>query len=150
MAWTTIDETLLQKRTNPTVWDLLTNAASITDQPDPIPDIIEQVVNEVRGYIAAARYKLEAGQTIPSRLVGAVVTIILWRASLDLNCEILLTDVRGKEYKSASDLMERVAAGKFSVEEPVVVDSEAENATVITPAMNPRERRYTRRDEDGI
>jgi phage gp36-like protein len=149
MAWQQITEEQLKSRLSGPEYDLLSSAALAADQGNPLPEIITEVTDEVRGYIAA-QYPLEAGSTLPSKLVGTAVTIIAWRAALRLNVKILLSDSRKNEYEAAIKLLQRVADGKFAVEEPATADTEPQNSAGNSPSMSEKTRIHTHDDEEGI
>lgn len=60
----------------------------------------------------------------------------------------LLTEVRKKENDAAIELLERVADGKFAIEEPVTESEESIGAP--SPRITGRARTHTRADQDGL
>jgi phage gp36-like protein len=149
MAWIALTVTEVTTRLAGAEVTALQTAALATAQTDPLSEIIEQVVDEVRGNIAAGGYTVGASQTIPSRLVGAALAIIRYRAATRLPQSGILDDNRVAEYRDALRLLERVADGKFAIEDPVTADTEASGAP--GPAMDDAPDNYFTRDEqDGL
>ena len=148
MSWQTINaDSLKEKLTGPEVSALQTAALS-AGQDNPIPNIITRVVDEVRGNIAAGGFSLETGTTVPSKLVDAALTMIAWRSALRLNVKLILSSDRSDEYKNALKLLERVADGRFAIEEPVTASTEVLGSP--SPSFADKDRNYTRTSEDGI
>lgn len=150
MPWQQITEIDVRDRLSGPELAAYKSAALAVGQTDPLPGIIQQSVDEVRGYIAAcARNSLEEGAAVPSKLVGATVAIIRYRliSRLPLNSAALL-DTRREEYKDALRLMEQVSACKFAVEEPTIKSTEVISAP--SPSYSGRSRRFTRDQQEGI
>jgi len=123
------------------------NAARASGQSDPLPEIIAQVTDVVRGYVAAcAANELDIGGTIPPRLLAAAVDIIRYRLTTRL--PLTLTAAREQEYKDAISLLKDVAACKFSVEDPNSSDPETSSQS-STPAICPKNLHFDRRDQEG-
>lgn len=99
------------------------SAALADGQGDPLHEIISQAVEEARGYIASGSFALEVGATIPFRLQRSVVSLIRYRliTRLPIRSGELL-EHRRREYDDAIRLLERVAEGKFNIEEPEETD----------------------------
>lgn len=149
MPWQTITETEIRDRLSGPELAAYKSAALATGQTDPLPGIIAQTVDEVRGYIAAAAtVALGEGTTVPSKLVSATVAIVRWRllTRLPLNSAALL-ETRRQEYQDALRLLEQTAAGKFLVEEPTT--AAAEQIALPRPLWSARPRRFTRSTQDG-
>ena len=149
MAWTQITETEIRDRLSGPELAAYKSAALAIGQTDPLPGIIAQSVDEVRGYIAAAAtVALGDGVTVPSKLVSATVAIVRWRliTRLPLNSAALL-ETRKQEYQDAIRLLEQTAAGKFLVEEPTT--AAAEQISVPGPRWSARDRHFTRSTQDG-
>lgn len=92
-------------------------AALAQDQPDPMPETLAAVADEVRGYVAANRAnRLGPAGTIPPRLKSAAMDLARYRMATRLPVDV--TDERQAEYRNAIRLLERVAAGDFLVEDP--------------------------------
>jgi phage gp36-like protein len=148
MAWTTLTAADVKtKLTGPEVSAVQT-AALASGQSDPLVEIVEQVVDEVRGYIAAGGYNLGDGTTVPSKLVSATLSIIRYRLATRLPVKTLLTTDRVEENKEAIRLLERVADGKFVVEEPTTVSTES--LASPTPSMTSKTLTHQNSDGDGL
>lgn len=149
MPWQIITETDIRDRLSGPELAAYKSVALATGQTDPLPGIITQTVDEVRGYIAAAgTVALGEGTTIPSKLVSAASAIVRWRliTRLPLNSAALL-ETRKQEYQDALRLLEQTATGKFLVEEPTTAS--AEQISVPGPRWSARDRHFTRSTQDG-
>lgn len=125
MAWTSITIETLKTRNAGAEVEALRSAALADGQADPVPEIIQMVVDEVRGYIAAANVSLGEGATIPSKLLLAAINRIRFEAATRMPGGSLLDDDRRSSNTAAVRLLERVSEGKFTVEEPTTVEDEA-------------------------
>lgn len=124
MAWQTLTASDVKASLSGPELTAFSAAALASGQKDPLPGIISQTVEEVRGYIAAnASHALEAGETIPKKLVRAAAVLCRYRliTRLPLNSDALL-EQRRREYEDALRLLEQVAAGRYAIEEPLVQD----------------------------
>ena len=149
MAWTTIVADDVSYSLTDVEYKAYTTRFLAPGQSSPLPDIIEKVVNHVRGYVAAnASNTLGPAGTIPDKLLDAAVIII--RHRLLTRMRIKIDEDRRKEYEGAEDLLKTVAAGKFAIEEPETASSETQNQGVPGPQVPCKRRRWDRRDQDGI
>lgn len=149
MAWLALTDTEVKTRLAGAELTALQTAALADGQTDPLPEIIEQVVDEVRGYISSGGYTLGTSQTIPARLVGSALALIRYRAATRLPSSGMLDEDRRNEYKDAIRLLERVSEGKFSIEEAITPDTEISGAPA--PAMGDVPILYFSADEqDGL
>jgi phage gp36-like protein len=124
-----------------------TTAALAGGQSDPLPEILEQVTDEVRGYIAAcASNTLGPAGTLPPRLRLAALDIARYRLVTRLPNR--LTDERKEEYRNAIKLLESVASCKFAVEDPA--GDATSGAQVNSPATRARDRYFSRSQQEGI
>lgn len=154
MAWTTLTVETLKTRNAGAEITALQESALADGQSDPVPEIIAMVIDEVRGYIATAEIPLGAASTIPSKLVLAAINRIRFEAATRLPGGSLLDDDRRAANTAAVKLLERVADGKYAVEEPETEDTET-IAAGVTPSYtttNPPQgqRNFDRADQDGI
>ena len=123
MSWSALTTANVKTRLTGAELAAMQTAALSAGQTDPLPDIITQVTDEVRGYVAANRKNtLGAAGTLPSKLHGAALAMIRYRLATRLPVKSLLTEDRVKENEAAIRLMEQVAAGKFSIEDPTSGD----------------------------
>ena len=148
MAWTTLSATDVKTKLSGPEVSAVQTAALASGQSDPLVEIVEQVVDEVRGYIAAGGYTLGNGTTVPSKLVSATLAIIRYRLATRLPVKSLLTTDRVEENKEAIRLLERVADGKFMVEEPTTASTETSGSG--TPSMTDKTLEMQRADGDGL
>jgi len=123
MSWITITESNVQTKLAGAELTALKSFALASGQTSPLTEIIEQVVDEIRGYVAAcARNTLGVAGTIPAKLLSAALAMIRYRLATRLPIKSLLTDDRVKENEAAIRLLEQVAACKFAIEDPVSGD----------------------------
>lgn len=148
MSWQTLSVDNVKTRLTGPELSALQSAALASGQEDPLPEIITTVVDEVRGYISAGGHTLETGTTVPSKLVSASLAIIRYRLATRLPVKSLLDENRIREYQDAVKLLERVADGRFAIEEPVTATSEVQGGS--SPSMSSKTRIFTNSDEDGI
>lgn len=148
MSWAAVTVDMVKTRLAGPEVAALQTAALATGQVDPLPDTIAQVVDEVRGYISAGGSVLETGATIPSKLRSATLAIIRYRLITRLPVKSLMTEARKEENDAAVRLLERVADGKFSVEEAVTPTTEVIGAP--TPSVTGKTLNFNRSSQDGI
>lgn len=86
-----------------------------------IDDIVGRVIDEVRGYIEAGAYELDAiSNTIPLSLFEDAIAIARWRLLIATpGLKQLQTDERQKAFEDALAKLAMIAQGKFAVEPPV-------------------------------
>ena len=148
MAWRIITEADVKTRLAGAELNACQTAALADGQTDPLPDIITAVVDEIRGYIAAGGNTLGAAGTIPSKLISAALAIVRYRLATRLPVRSLLTEERKSENTDAIRLLERVADGKFRIEEATAADTESSSAP--GPSMGTKTRNFDRTSQDGI
>jgi phage gp36-like protein len=147
MAWTILTEADVRTRLTGPELNALKTAALASGQSDPLPEIVSQVVDEVRGYVAV-RFALSAGSTVPSKLVSASLAIIRYRLATRLPVKGLLTDERKEENQDAIRLLRRVADGPFAIEEAATKSEE--HIGVQSPSITARDNNHRRKDQDGL
>jgi phage gp36-like protein len=148
MAWQTISDSDIATRLAGPEVDALRETALADGQSDPVPEIVGQVVDEVRGYVAAGGYTLGAGATIPGKLLGASLAIARYRCATRLPGESFLSDSRKEEYRDAIRLLERVADGKFAIEEPAEASDETSSGP--SPSFETPTNVFQPSDQDGL
>ena len=146
MSWTTITVETLKTRNAGAEVTALQESAIADGQADPVVEIIQQVVDEVRGYIDAGGLSLGVEGTVPRRLVLAVINRIRYEAATRLPGGALLDDDRREANRQAVALMQRVADGKFFVEAPAVESEEVSGAAL--PSITKPTLAFS--DQDGI
>ena len=93
------------------------SAALRAGQSDPVPEIMEQVTNEVRAHIADCdRNRLAAGLTLPERCILHAVALVRYRMMTRIG--IGVSDEREVEYRDARRFLERVSECKVRMEWP--------------------------------
>jgi phage gp36-like protein len=127
MSWAALTADEIKTRLSGPELAALQTAALATGQTDPLPDVLLQVTDEIRGYIAA-RNDLGPSGTLPSQVRAAAIAIVRWRLagrlSLGTAGSMLQGEARKKEYEDALQLLKDIAAGKFAVEQPDVTGPE--------------------------
>ncbi len=150
MAWISIETADVQRSLSGAELSALQSAALASGQTDPIPTVIADVVNEIRGYIAAcAANTLGASGTIPDKLKNAALARIRYEAFTRLPVTRgLLTEDRVDANKAALVLFRDVAACRFAIEEPTTADTETISSP--SPSFTDRTRYFTKDDQDGL
>lgn len=129
----------------------LKTVALADGQTDPLPEILADVIHEVRGYVSACgRNTLAEGATIPEKLKGAALAMIRYRLVTRLPAKSLMNDDRRKENSDALHLMRDVAGCKFAVDEPTT-PAATQPAVLPSPTVSVRAaRRATHGHQDGL
>ena len=147
MAWIAITTDDIKTRLAGAEVAALQTAALASGQTNPLPGIVSQVVDEIRGYVAAGGFTLGSGETVPSKLLSATLAMVRFRIATRLP-KFPFDENRKLEYEDAIRLMGRVADGKFAVEEPTTADTETLGAP--SPAVTPKTLSMDRTSQDGI
>lgn len=149
MSWITLTEAdVVTKLSGPEITAMKT-AALQAAQANPLPEIIGQVVREIRGYVRGCeRNTLGDGATIPDELLGAAISRIRFELATRLPVSSLLTEDRRTANANALALLRDVAACKFFVVTPETPTTE--QASTPTPRWKARDRITGRANEDGI
>jgi len=149
MAWITLSITDVKPKLAGAELSALQTAALSAGQSDPVVEMIAEVINEVRGYVAACnRNILGAGATIPDKLKSAALAMIRYRAATRLPGKAFLSEDRVRENEAAIHLCEQVAACKFAIEEPDTASTE--RISQPAPSVSGNDRTFTRTTQDGI
>jgi phage gp36-like protein len=148
MAWQSVNSDTFKPRLSSAELTALQAGHLPDGVTDALSDLVTQVVDEVRGYVQAGGNTLGVAGTLPSRLVSAALSIVRFRLATRLPVASLSTDARRREYEDAMRLLERVAEGRFAVEEPTTGDTESVSGT--GPSMTERTRYFDRTSQDGI
>lgn len=122
-------------------------AAAGTGQ-DVLADILTQVVNHCRGYIADNREnKLAEGLTLPERCIRPALHLA--RKDLLTRLDMEVSEDRRKDAAEAIRFFERVADGKVSVEQPTGATDDSGPVQTIETISN-HERQATREKLSGL
>lgn len=151
MSWRAITEADVVSKISSDELEAIRAAALASGQVDPVASEIDSVTELVRGYVASSGVEMDTDNPtyIPERLIGPAVKILV----VDIPARVAgmaldENDVRRDAKKEAIRLLEQVASGKYSIEDPTT-GSESNEAK--TPSYSPtRTRRYTRDSQDGI
>src|SRR4051812_45622795 len=105
MAWITLTEAgVLTKLSGPEL-TALKSAALQAGQSNPLPEVITQILGEVRGYVAAAKLvQLGPDDTIPAELELPALNRIRFELATRLPVASLLTDARKEANRNAITL----------------------------------------------
>lgn len=143
MAWSTVTEAKLLSALNDAELAKYRNVAKQEGQDDPLPDVLLDVTNLVRGYVRK-RYALEA-IGIPPSLMPAALDVAIYRLAKRVSSN--LAEDRRKAYEDAIKLLEQVASGDFGIEDAVLSTEEPQDPS---PSFADRTLSHTRDDQDGI
>lgn len=149
MSWITITEEDVKTRLAGAELTAFKTAALSPGQSNPLPEIISQVTDEIRGYVAACAHNtLDAAGTVPPRLLAPALNMIRYRLATRLpGMKGLIDELRQKEYNDALAVLKDVAACRFAVEDP---DGDATSTTSPTPDIVVPTRRFDRCSQEGI
>ena len=148
MAWITPTVDNLRSHISDAEFKILQQSFVADDQADPLAAMISEVVDEMRGYIAAGGIRLGLVGTIPQRLVSTLGIIVRNRAGNRFNVSSLISDTRKTEYQDAVHRLEQIAERKYSIEEPVEVAPESSGG--LRPMIKPKREVFRPQDQDGI
>jgi hypothetical protein len=104
---------------------------------DVLTDIIGQVVNHCRGYIADNREnQLAEGTTLPERVLRPALHLI--RKDLLTRLDLEVSEDRRKDAAEAIRFFERVADGKVTIEQPTgAIDTSGPQTLIDVVQSNP-------------
>lgn len=148
MAWIEVTEADLLTAISGAELTGYRGAALASGQSDPVDPTIQQVVDEVRGYVGGcAKNTLGPAGTIPSKLLSTALDLIVFRIPNRVGRDPKAG--RDKAAENAMKRLEQVAACKFDIEEPVEPTDEV-SSSAIRPSFSGRPRRNARRERDGL
>jgi hypothetical protein len=149
MAWITLTEADVTTKLSGPELAAMKGAALQAAQVNPLPEIITQVVREIRGYVRGCeRNTLGEGDTIPDELLGAAISRIRFELATRLPVASLLTEDRRTANSNALGLLRDVAACRFFVVTPATPTTE--QASTPTPRWKARDRTTGRTLSDGL
>lgn len=150
MSWTTIETSAVKSRLATAELNALRSLQLAEGQADPLEEVIQRVVQEVRGYVATCpQNRLSTGQTVPSSLKDAALALIRYRLATRLPVRSLLTEERKEEGRDALTLLRRVADCKFVIDQP----DDPEDSNVGGTAaqnLNPQKQNFSRDSLNGL
>lgn len=152
MSWVTIAESdIITKLSGPEI-SAMKSAALAAGQANPLPEIITQVVAEIRGYVAGCSSNtLGEGATIPSELLGTAIARIRYELATRLPVETLLTEPRKTANEDALTRLRDVAACRFAIVPPATAaPAEDQAGGTSTPRVCRPRKKFTDRSQDGI
>ena len=152
MSWINLTEAdVLTRLTGPEL-AAMKSAALGAGQTNPLPEVITQVVREVRGYVAACvRNRLGEGETIPDELAIAAIVRVRYELATRLPVSALLTDARKEANRDAVNLFKECAAGRFLLVAPAT-EAALQAGAAPAPAMSASNpvRVWTRSNQRGL
>lgn len=123
-------------------------ASAIAVGQDVLLDIIGQVVQHARGYIADnPANKLAEGVTLPERVIRPALHLI--RKDLLTRLDLEVSEDRRKDAAEAIRFFERVADGKVQIEQPTGATDDSGPQQTIEVVSN-HERQATRQNLSGL
>lgn len=123
-------------------------AAAIAPGQDPMADSIVLVTNHCRGYIADnLENRLAEGVTLPPRVHLSALHLI--RIELLTRLDMEVSKDRADAGKAATRFFERVADGKYKVEQPTGATDDSGSVQTIT-LLSTHERQATRENLKGL
>ena len=152
MSWIILTTADVQSRLADAELVALRNQQLAAGQPDPLPEVIERVVEEVRGYVAGCSSNvLGSAGAIPARLEDAALAIIRTRLASRLPDVGIMTEDRRTECQDALRLLRDVAACKFSIPRPAnAADATEQGSGAGAQIIHHRPHRYSGGRLDGI
>lgn len=118
-AWVTLAATDLQARISAPEYAAFTSAAIAGGQSDPVPQLLAEVTNEVRGYITGCKSnQLGPDGTMPPELVDAAIKLVKLRLFQRVTSLKRFAEQAEPGAKDATRLLERVSDCKFSITLP--------------------------------
>jgi phage gp36-like protein len=123
MSWRVLTAADVQTQLSGDELEKLQTLSLVNGQADPLPGIITQVSDEVRGYIRAnSANKMDASAKLPPEVIGAAIVIARWRLcgrlAIGGSAQLLMTPQREKDYSDAIEFLKAVAKGEIAVEQP--------------------------------
>lgn len=150
MSWITIAESdVITKLSGPEI-AAMKSAALQAAQVNPLPEVIDQVVREIRAYVAGcSKNTLGDGSTIPDELLGAAVSRIRFELATRLPVASLLTEDRRTANANALSMLRDVAACRLAIVQPATVSPEVV-AGAAGEIVSTSCRKSTRRNLDRL
>jgi len=148
--WRAITEADLLTQISGTELEALRGVVLADGQADPVQPSIDAITAKVRGYIAAnASNTLSADlSTVPPRLIDSAVALIIIQIMTRAGGTLIDPEgARAKAVDKADTLLRDVAAGRFSIADPITgTESKAGGATIV----GKRTPRITRENMGGF
>lgn len=149
MSWITLTEAKFLAQCTGAETNAIKTAALASAQTEPLTETLANVVQQVRGYVAAnSANQLGEGVTLPAELLTAAVAIARYVALNRLPVKSLLTETRIAEYKDALTLLRDVAAGRFAIEQPTTASEQVLTGS-SSPSISRPCRQFSRAKQDG-
>jgi len=148
MAWVTLSvdrvKTRLTAMESTAIQSVLTDAGDV----DPLPDIVTQVVLEIRGYISGSGRKLNVGITIPESLINCAISRIRYELANAIPSASLMTPERIRENDAAHELLKMIKLEGFIPESATDVDPQHVHYNM--PDSRPKDLKYDQAAQNGL
>lgn len=146
MAWITITEDKVLTKLSGPEKAAMNSAALQAAQIAPLPEIIDEITKEIRGYVAACPGNILGPLgTVPDELLGAAISRIRFEFATRLPVTSLLTEDRRTANSNAISLFQRVADCKFAIIDPVTpADEQAGGPSIELVSASPRKASRTK------
>jgi phage gp36-like protein len=123
MSWSGITPESLATRLSQAELEALGTQQLDVWQADPVQEILTQVTDEIRGYIAVNAFnRVGPADTLPTQLHSAALAIaryrLLGRLAAGKSADDLGGEFRQRDYDDAIRLLRDVAKGDYAVEQP--------------------------------
>lgn len=125
MSWIAITPELVLGKFAGAEDEAARTAALAAGQADPVPDLIAQIVREVRGYVAAcSKNNLGPEGTIPDELLGAALNRLRFEMAGRLPGSPLMDEDRRTANANALSMLRDAAACRIAIVQPDTVTPE--------------------------
>ena len=149
MSWITLTENDIKRRLVGPELAAYRSVALAEDQEDPLSAVLEDVLAEVWGRVAAcSKNTMGAPGTIPASCKRHALALATWDLLIRVPGNI--NDDRTKAHDDALEFLDQVAGCKVGIESPEAVEVADSAFPRATPTVRSRSRQFTRGQQDGI
>lgn len=151
MSWRALTESDLLTQLSQTELDTFREVARDGTSDDPVAPVLEQVTDEVRGYIRACpQNSLGLDGTLPDSLIRSAVALAIMQIMSRAAGQIMdPDDERQGRADDAVALLNRVADCKFGIEHPTTIET-GESSAGISIVKKNNKCRITGDSLDGL
>lgn len=130
---------------------IVRNAASARSLPDPAPAAIGNITQEMRAAIGfSGKYQVDQdGTALPAGLLDLAIKKIVREMVRAVN--LPLTADEQSDERTYESRLDKIRLGQWPIDpadNPVLIPQV--QTSIVTPAIRPRPRQFTRRNQDGI
>ena len=148
MAWITLSPDRVKTRLTAMELEAIQASMTKTGDLDPLPDLVSQVVLEIRGYISGSGRKLNVGITLPESLVNCALSRIRYELANTIPNSTLMTPERVRENDAALALLKMIKLEGFIPESATDVDPQHVHYNM--PDSRPKPLQYDSSSQNGI